>query len=278
MNYILGFLIISTILFIYSVDDIHKLFVGAMCATGSLNANPVGWYALVVKIAVSFMAGLWLILNHLDQKAEDYPLIRLKYMLLAVFLPFIFLDSFLQLRYFLGLNPDIITSCCGSLFNVSGGTVASTLTGLPVKATMVVFYSGFSLLFILSILCLLWHNPLLKYFLSTVAVAYLFVAIASIISFVSMYIYEIPTHHCPFDILQKEYNFIGYPLYVSLFCGIFYSLLPGIFKPLERIPSLKMCVQKIERSWIIVSMSCLTLFTFITTYEVIASNLTYFSY
>ncbi|KPK23737.1 MAG: hypothetical protein AMJ61_15220, partial [Desulfobacterales bacterium SG8_35_2] len=35
MNYVLGFQIISALLFIYTVDDIHRLFVGAMCATGS---------------------------------------------------------------------------------------------------------------------------------------------------------------------------------------------------------------------------------------------------
>src|SRR5512139_1214780 len=46
IQYALGFEILSTLLFIYTVDDIHNLFVGAMCATGSLNATPVGWYAL----------------------------------------------------------------------------------------------------------------------------------------------------------------------------------------------------------------------------------------
>ena len=50
MNYALGFEIISAFLFIYTVDDIHRQFVGAMCATGSLNANPVGWDVLIVKI------------------------------------------------------------------------------------------------------------------------------------------------------------------------------------------------------------------------------------
>jgi hypothetical protein len=89
INYVLGFQIISALLFVYTVDDIHKLFVGAMCATGSLNANPAGWIVLVSKIVVCFLAGLWLVLNYLDQKAEDYPLVRLKYILLAGLVPFV---------------------------------------------------------------------------------------------------------------------------------------------------------------------------------------------
>ena len=35
----LGFQVVSALLFLFTVDDIHELFVGAMCATGSLNAN-----------------------------------------------------------------------------------------------------------------------------------------------------------------------------------------------------------------------------------------------
>ena len=46
----LGFQIVSALLFLFTIDDIHELFVGAMCATGSLNANPVGWTALAVKV------------------------------------------------------------------------------------------------------------------------------------------------------------------------------------------------------------------------------------
>jgi hypothetical protein len=278
MNYVLWFQIISTILFIYTVDDIHKLFVGAMCATGSLNANPVGWYALVVKITVCFMAGLWLVLNYFDQQVEDYPLVRLKYILLVVLIPIIFLDSLLQLQYFLGLDPDIITSCCGSLFSDSGSSVASSLAGLPVKSTMLIFYSGCSLVFITSLLCLFWNKAFLRYLLSTLNAAFLFIALASVVSFISMYIYELPTHHCPFDIIQKEYGFIGYPLYVSLFSGIFFGLLPGIFHPVKRILTLQRTIHKFERSWIVFSMSFMVIFVLIATYRVVTSNLTYFSY
>ena len=84
LNYGLAFQILSTFLFLYTLDDIHTLFTGAMCATGSLNANPVGWYALLLKITVFFLAGLWIVLNMIDQMVEDYPFVKLKYSLLVV--------------------------------------------------------------------------------------------------------------------------------------------------------------------------------------------------
>lgn len=278
MNYVLGFQIISTLLFIYTVDDIHQLFTGAMCATGSLNANAVGWNALGAKIAVCFLAGLWLVLNFLDQLAEDYPLVRLKYLLLIVLLPFIIVDSTLQLLYFLGLDPDIITSCCGSLFSQSGNGVASALSGLPVQPTMIVFYAGWALMFLVSLTCLFSGKAFFRYLHSLAAAALLFVAMAGIISFVSIYIYELPTHHCPFDILQQEYGYIGYLLYITLFCGVFYGLLPGIFQPLKKIASLKKALVRIERSWIMLSIGCTAGFAIIATYRVAASNLTYIFY
>jgi hypothetical protein len=278
MNYVLGFQIISALLFVYTVDDIHRLFIGAMCATGSLNANPVGWYALFSKISVCFLAGLWLVLNYLDQKAEDYPLVRLKYSLLIVLLPGIVLDSFLQLQYFLGLDPDIITSCCGSLFSDSGPGVASSIAGLPVLPAMIAFYAGCTLVFAALLVCLLSEKALFRYLLSFLNAAFLLVALAAVVSFISMYIYELPAHHCPFDILQKEYGFIGYPLYISLFCAIFFGLLPGVFQPVKRILSLRGTVPKLERYWIISSMACLAVFVSIATVRIAASNLTYFSY
>lgn len=278
MNYVLGFQIISALLFIYTVDDIHKLFVGAMCATGSLNANGVGWNALISKITVCFLAGLWLVMNYLDQQVEDYPLVRMKYILLVVLLPFIILDSLLQLQYFLGLDPDIITSCCGSLFSESGSGVASSLSGLPVKSTMIIFYIGCSLIFFTSFICFYSKKAIFRYFHSMVAAALLFLAMAGIISFVSIYIYELPTHHCPFDILQSGYGFIGYPLYISLFCGVFYGLLPGVFQPLKKILSLKETINRVERSWIFLSMGYMSIFVLTATYRIVSSNLIYISY
>jgi len=83
-------------------------------------------------------------------------------------------------------------------------------------------------------------------------------------------------HPCPFDIMQKEYGFIGYLLYMSLFGATFLGLLPAIFQPIKKNPSLQMILLKYETSWIIFSMGCMIIFVFITTFRVLTSNLTFF--
>lgn len=278
MNVVLGFQLISLFLFIYTVDDIHKLFVGAMCATGSLNVNPVGWLALLVKIVVFFAAGFWIVLNYLDQGAEDYPLVKVKYGALLVLLPLVILDSTLQTRYFLGLDPEIITSCCGSLFSVSGGGVASSLAAFPVRPAMIIFYLTCAAMLLLSLLCLFRPKAFLLYLHTLLAAILFFVGLAGTISFISIYIYELPSHHCPFDIFQVHYGFVGYPLYLSLFGGVFFGMVPGLFHPLARIETLTARLRQLERRWLWIAAGAVSVFVLLTTFLVATSNLTYFSY
>ena len=139
LSYAFGFELMSLFLFIYTVDDIHPLFIGAMCATGSLNANPVGWPALGLKIALFFAAPAWLAMNRLDQRAEDTPLVRLKYPALLAILP---------LAAWISTCSSGTSWVCGprssppaaapSSAGESG--VAAELAGLPARPMMWAFY------------------------------------------------------------------------------------------------------------------------------------------
>jgi len=274
IKYALGFEIISTLLFIFTVDDIHTLFVGAMCATGSLNANPIGWYALYSKILVFFCASLWIILNNLDQRAEDFPLIRPKYAALLFITVLIGLDLFFEMRYFLGLNPEVITSCCGSLFSDTSSGIAGELSSLSMRPMMVTFYLSVVIFIIAALLCLKSQAAFLRYVVSVLSIVLFGISIAAMISFISLYIYELPSHHCPFDIFQKDYHFIGYPIYISLFCGVFFGLLPGFFQPLKKIISLRDTILLSEKKWLFLSILFIMIFTAISSWPVVFGNFT----
>jgi len=47
-----------------------------------------------------------------------------------------------------------------------------------------------------------------------------------------------PSHHCPFCILQKEYYFIGYPLYIAILTAAVSGLGVGLLQRFRRVPSL----------------------------------------
>ena len=278
MNYVLGFEILSALLFVYTVDDIHLIFIGAMCATGSLNANPVGWYVLYTKIAAFFLGAIWIAVNLVDQRAEDYPLVRMKYGMLLAVTPFMALDAYFSWIYFVDLKPNVITSCCGALFSAEGSGVASSLASLPLKPMMILFYLSVGLFLVNGVVAARSGNRFFHYLMGCFSVLLFVVAIASIITFISLYFYEIPTHHCPFDILQKGYYFIGYPIYICLFSGTLLGLLVGIFEPLKKIESLTKIIVKAQRRWAVISMVLIAIFTVICSWPILFSSFTMAEY
>lgn len=248
----------SLLLFVDTAERLHPLFVGAMCATGTLNAHSFGWTVLWLKIAGFFLAGLWLVVNHYDQQAEDYPLVRAKYRALLFLLPLTALDAYGVLRFFLGLQPQIITSCCGALFG-GGSRVASTLAALPAPPMIWAFYGTSALLQMLLWACLRRPNAWLRYALALLALVYFGVVLAALVSFISVYIYQRPTHHCPFDLLQGGYGFVGYPLYLAWFGTVLCGLVPGLLQLLRRVPTFIGSLQGRERVWLWTALALLVL-------------------
>lgn len=272
LGYLLFFQLISLFLFMYTVDDIYPLFTGAMCAVGSLTVNPFGYPVLLSKMATFILAGLWLILNYADSRGYDYPLIRVKYRFLLVLAPLVVVEAVLQWIYFLQLQPDVITSCCGSLFSSANESVAAEIATLPAFPMMAVFYGV--------MLCTLvsggvfyrtgkggWLFPL-------VSGSAFVVAIVAVISFVSLYFYELPTHHCPFCILQKEYLFVGYPLYILLLVATVSGLGTGLLMPFRNIASLAETVPQLSRKLTLVSVLSYLLFTAIASWPIVFSSFT----
>jgi hypothetical protein len=111
--------------------------------------------------------------------------------------------------------------------------------------------------------------------MSTILSFVLFVvSIASIISFISLYFYELPTHHCPFDLIQKDYRFIGYPIYITLFGGVFFGMIAGILEPFKKISSLKMTIKNSQRKWTVLSILLIVIFTIICSWPILFSDFT----
>ncbi len=236
----------ALLLFVLSAERMAPLFVGAMCAVGTLNANPFGFPSLNLRMALFFLAAIWLVMNHLDNRAPDYPLVRVKYgLLLTVVAPVAAVTAGLQLAYFLNLEADVITSCCGTLFSSERDAVAGDLTGLAPGPTLAAFYGVLGLTVTAGLLSrrARWLQGL---FLVLAPAAFV-TAILAVISFISLYVYEHPHHHCPFCMLQEEYGFVGYGLYIPLFLATALALGHGVTRLFARTPSMTAIVDEAGR-------------------------------
>jgi len=271
VSYALGFQAFSLFLFVYTADSLAPFFVGAMCAAGSLNVNQWGYATILLKVVNLLFAGVWLIANHTDGCAFDYPLIKAKYSLLVIMTPLVTVEAILQTSYFFALKPNVITSCCGRLFTPESAGMVGAVLALPRASAETAFGACLAVMFALGI----WvYKKMTATVLFSLATAAAFVAsVVGLIAFISPYFYELPTHHCPFCVLQREYGYVGYPIYFTLLIGTVSGLGTGIVGYYRKRPSLKQAAPRIQRRLVLAALISYALFIAITMYGVAASNL-----
>jgi hypothetical protein len=270
LSAVMTFEILSFFLFIYTADKLHPLFVGAMCATGTLYVNEYGYPALIIKILSCVVSCLWLIINFTDNRGYDYPLIKIKYTFLQFIALIIVIEAYVQFQYFSGLKGNVITSCCGTLFSTESQGITSEILALPYDLTMIVFY--ITAILTVGITFLFYRTGKGAYFMSLLSASFGIISIISIISFISLYFYKLPTHHCPFCLLQSGYHFVGYPLYLLLFIGTISGTGTGMLQPFKDKKSLKKVIPSIQKNLSILSMVFTTLFIMLSTYPILFSD------
>lgn len=264
--------IISLLLFVYNAEAMHTQFVGAMCATGVLNANAWGWPTLFLKIAAYFAGATWLTLNRLDNRGWDYPLIRVKYGLLLAIVPIVAAGAIVQALYFLNLQPDVITSCCGALFSPDSAGVAGEVAGIaPRDAAIALGTSG---LLVAGSGAWLLRRGSAGWAFGGSALAAFLVALAAIVSLIALYVYEHPHHHCPFCILKGGHDHIGYWLYLPLFAGAALALGAAVVAPWRHLPSLADVVPAETRRLARLALGGFALFYVVAVWAIAKSNLT----
>jgi hypothetical protein len=273
MSYAFGFQLLSLFLFIFTADNLSRLFVGAMCAAGTLNVNGFGYPALLFKIINFILGGVWLVVNYSDNRAIDYPLIKKKYTLLLIVTPLILAEMVLQGAFFLNMNAHVITSCCGSLFSPEGETIGTFfVSALPTAPMKIVFYLAMFLTGASGFLFYRRGRPATGYFFALMSVITFVVSITALISWISLYFYQLPTHHCPFCVLQKDYYYVGYLLYVALLGGVVCGASTGAILPARNIPSLRNFLPGIAKHLTLAAVIFYLLFTIVATCTMIFTD------
>jgi len=163
-----------------------------------------------------------------------------KYGLLLAIAPLLLIESYLQIRFFLALDTDVITSCCGSLFGTNRQALGSELAALPPMLAMSLFYGTLTLTLAAGLAARRW--PWAGYAYALLSALAFVVTLAAVVSFVSLYVYEHPHHHCPFCLLKAEYGYQGYLIYGPLFLATALGLGSGAVRLFSGVPSLRTVV------------------------------------
>ncbi|WP_457744790.1 hypothetical protein [Sulfurimonas sp.] len=209
------------IFFIFTLNKIATILPGAMCGAGVVNATEYGTPLLMLKILNLYIFGYWIVLNGEDMNSQESKYLRLKFLLFCFAYILLVIEIVTQIVMFFSIDVKSVVNCCGAIFSTTNGTYLSTVLGLKVRYLLSAFYG----IYLFSLISYLFKN---RYLFSLLNILFLIISLISLIAFFGTYIYELPTHHCPFCLLQKDYNYIGYFLYIFLFIGTFYGLLVGL--------------------------------------------------
>ncbi len=205
------------IFFVFVADKISDVITGAMCAAGVVNSVSFGLSLFIFKILNLYVFGFWIALHVKDMAHEKLKFTKLKFSIFIVAYVLLVIEILYEISFFNSLDVDKIVSCCGTLFSAASASTLSFIFEIPNQVTIAMFYINFILLVVIGLLKK--EIPFL-----IINILFLLVSIISLILFFGTYIYELPTHHCPFCFLQKEYHYIGYLLYITLFIGTFSAI------------------------------------------------------
>ncbi len=261
---------LSLFLFIHTADSLSTLFKGAMCAAGTLNLNMFGYPLLLLKLAIFLLAGLWLIINHSDNRGYDYPLIRVKYLLLLGITPLMVAESLLLGLYFGLMKPHVITSCCGSLFGSEAKGLAPALALVPEVPLLAVLATVVTALLLSGAGYLRSGRGAVLF--SVLSLTAFLCGTVALFSALPVYIYALPSHHCPFCMLQRDYGFTGYVYYATLLGGAVSGIGAGILQRFRRIGSLA-SLPAFQRSLVIGAMLLFAVFMALAFWQVWFSEL-----
>ncbi|OQX74444.1 MAG: hypothetical protein B6D59_02470 [Campylobacteraceae bacterium 4484_4] len=213
--FILALKILLLPYFAYTIDALSALVPGAMCAAGVIGANDYGYPLLFAKIFLIFSIGIWMIVNRLDVQAIDYPYFRSKYLLYLLLFLLMSMEYGLDLLYFSHISTKEPVQCCSVVFGASGSNV------IPLGLTPTMLLAVFYLIYLLNLIFAWQKNPWL---LALGGIAFFYFAFEAVVHIFGTYIYELPTHKCPFCMLQGAYYYVGYLLWALLFAGVFFSI------------------------------------------------------
>jgi len=242
MNFALFTQILMLFLFEMAADELANVLHGAMCAVGTLSSNSYGFPLLDLKIISFFVYFIWLVINYLDNQIETYPLVRKKYLVLMLIYPLAVAETILLFMFAFNLDPSVITSCCGSVYNVGTEGLGGSLAGAS---------DGFILPLFFTIVILLLLNRFIinrrdtekkrlgNLFEFPLWVAFFITAIIVIISFISTYVYEMLSHKCPFCFMGAEYHYYGVLLYLFLFVATATGMTGGLLGTIKQPAILK---------------------------------------
>lgn len=193
-------------IFIYASGKMAEVLPGAMCAAGAVNATPYGQFLVYCTLLNIYLLSVWLIINYYDSKSETMPFTILKAKLTLAALAVMAAETVLFVLNFTLVDPAMPVSCCNVIY-------ADNNTHLPSEWVSAALFTAVYAVMLIA------YKLRRTGLYSAFNVIFFFVSVIAMIQFTGIYVYQMPTHKCPFCMLDDAYEQVGYFFYAFLFLG-----------------------------------------------------------
>ena len=178
-------------------------------------------------------------------------------------------ENLLQVRYFVGLDPEVITSCCATVFDRDGAGIGAGIADISPSLSRRAFFGGLALTTAVGLRASGGRQSALAY--SLLAAILGAISTIAVVTWIAPAYYELPTHHCPLCLLAADHGFIGYPLYLSLATAVIAGVGCGLVSVLRAIDPLR-CIRPHEEGRLrTVSLACFALVAGIALWPMVTS-------
>lgn len=253
VKYLIFFKSILLFWFLFTIDDLSNLIKGAMCALGVFYGSDYLTTLFFMKIALLFIALLWIPIASINEKERELGFTKALFLLLFLIATLLLFEMLIEFLFLSNLNVERITSCCSIVFGDSGYSNI-TITG-NFKNIAIGLYIGTTSILIIGALFRQRRVTTL------ISIFHLIASLIFITVILSPYIYELPTHICPFCILQKEYGYIGYFIYTNLLLACWFAFAPSFIELATKKP----CTRYLNLSVLFTAIQLLSYLTLIYT-------------
>ncbi len=208
--------------FTYSLNQLSEIIPGAMCGAGVISSNIYGEPLIALKIFIILMTLLWLKLNAEDLKSRNFKYFKKKTLFFLILYLLIFIEILVELLFFTNLTTLNPVLCCSALYSS-----VDENSPLPFNLSIALIITLFYTLYFLILLASVFKKRVI---LAILSLPFIYISYYSLVYFFSTYIYQLPSHKCPYCLLQSDYYYIGYFIYSSLIISTYYALNSFIFK------------------------------------------------
>ena len=202
-------------IFFWMLQSLVPYCPGAMCSYGVINVGaPYSTIALVLKLLLPFIYGLWITFELANRREPFLPFIgRLARSFVLVLMPLVLIDSAVDVLLIASIQP-VYAPCCSSVYDVDPPFSPSALFG-PQFGLLVVFLT---VVVSITIVLIQWSEkmhrllPYVTLILSSVAALLYLITVHDTLA---PLVLGLATHHCPYCLFQEFPD-------TALFAGMFW--------------------------------------------------------